>query len=367
VAPVVLFVVLSRGRSVQRQPVEARPDHNDRGRVAATALTGRTTDRASILAFQRAAGNRAVVQRLLYSTKNQNLVVPKSYGDRQLPWDGENYLEERAVRQNDPTLAELATKDLAVKKHLMNGLDIKNYEGLDKVTPVADSSLADNGAKLAAPDAEPGLAGQLRSVVVDPHRLIRHSPGTKYQNIDEPTISLVMLPQDFIPSPPDLGGKGVSVRAKIPKDPLGTTYWEYMCVIIALVKADGYATVKRLTGKQTNALQPAVQALNDYYLTKDVQFDDSSTRRQVMKEWDYNLIFSGNSEWQDLPAHVELKKENYIFDIPGHTVMVELKQAMPRSATPLTKLSDYFVPKSEKDNFDKDEFASPVTYIWARG
>ncbi len=366
-ARVVLFVVLSRGRSVRRQPVEARPDHDDRRRNAATALTGRMTDAASVLALQRAAGNRAVVQRLLYSTKNQNLVVPKSYGDQQLPWDGENYLEERAVRQSDPTLAALATKDLAVKKHLMNGLDIKNYEGLDKITPVADSSLAANGAKLAANDAEPALAAQLRSVVVDPHQLIRHSPGTKYQNIDEPAISLVMLPKDFIPSPPDLGGEGVSVRLKIPKDPLGATYWEYMCVIIALVKADGYGTVKRLTGKQPNALQPAVQALNDYYLAKAVQFDDSSTRRQVMKEWGYNLIFSGNSEWQDLPAHVALKKANYIFDIPGHTVLVEVKQDMPRSATSLTKPSDYFVPKSEKDNYDKDEFASPVMYIWAKG
>jgi hypothetical protein len=367
VARMVLSVVLSRGRPVQRQRVEAGPEHDDRRRSAAAALTGRTTDAASILALQRAAGNRAVVQRLLYSTKNQNLVVPASYGDQRLPWDGENYLEERAVRPSDPTLADLATRDLAVRKHLMNGLDIKNYEGLDKITPVADGSLAANGAKLAANNAAPGLAAQLQSVVVDPHRLIRHSPGTKYQNIDEPSISSVMLPTDFIPSPPDLGGQGVGVRTKIPKDPLGATYWEYMCVIIALVKADGYGTVKRLTGKQTNALQPAVQALNDYYLAKSVQFDDSSTRRQVMKEWGYNLIFSGNSEWQDLPAHVELKKANYIFDIPGHTVMVEIKQAMPRSATALAKLSDYFVPMSEKDNFDKDEFASPVTYIWARG
>ena len=114
-ARVVLFVVFLRGRSVQRDPVEAHPDHDDRRRSAATVLTGRATDAASILAFQRAAGNRAVVQRLLYSTKNQNLVVPKSYGDRQLPWDGENYLEERAVSHSDPTLADLATKDLAVR------------------------------------------------------------------------------------------------------------------------------------------------------------------------------------------------------------------------------------------------------------
>ncbi len=47
--------------------------------------------------------------------------------------------------------------------------------------------------------------------------------------------------------------------------------------------------------------------------------------------------------------------------------MVEVKQAMPRSPTPLTKLDDYFEPMSEKDNYDKSEFASPVTYIWAKG
>ncbi len=87
------LVVLSRGRSVQRQPVEADREHDGHRRNAPTAPIGRTTDAASILALQRAAGNRAVVQRLLYSTENQNLVVPKSYGDQQLPWDGENYLE----------------------------------------------------------------------------------------------------------------------------------------------------------------------------------------------------------------------------------------------------------------------------------
>ena len=135
--------VLSRGRSVQRQPVEADRERDGRQRNVPTAPIQRMADAASILALQRAAGNRAVVQRLLYSTENQNLVVPKSYGDQQLPWDGENYLEARAVRQGDPTLADLATKNLAVKKHLMNGLDIKSYEGLAKIKPVADSSLAD--------------------------------------------------------------------------------------------------------------------------------------------------------------------------------------------------------------------------------
>ncbi len=306
------------------------------------------------------------MQRLLYNVKNQNLVVPKTYGDQQLPWDGTKYLEDRAVRSGDPNLVDLATTDEGVKKHLMKGLDIQDYEGLNKVKSAADADLANNGARLVAEDAAPGVADELRSVVVDPHRLIRYFTGTKYTNSADLDISWVMLPQDFIPSPPDLGAKGTSVRAKIPSDPLGATYWEYMCVLIALVKADGYATVKRLTDKQPTTLQPAVQALSDHYLADGLQFDDSSTRRQVMKEWGYKMIFSGSSEWTDLPAHVALKKAKYIFDIPGHTVMVEVKKAMPRNGTPLTKLDDYFEPQSERDNYDKDEFDSPVTYIWAK-
>ncbi len=107
--------------------------------------------------------------------------------------------------------------------------------------------------------------------------------------------------------------------------------------------------------------------MNDYYMDRSVQFDDSSTRMQVMKEWGYKTLFTGTSAWADLPKHVALKRGNYIVDIPGHTVQVTVKKDMPKNDTVLTKLSQYFETHSELDNYDqKDELQQPVNLIWQK-
>jgi hypothetical protein len=319
---------------------------------------------ASILALQRAVGNRAVVQRLMYGETKKKLFLPATYADQRLPWDGDRYLQARPTTAQDPTLIALVNRDGRVKEHLRKGMDL---EALNEVEAFPDATLQTHGANLAEANAGQGLVNELRAVVIDHKRLMRHWHQTKYADPKSLDIRWVISsPDDFIPGRPDLGTVGTRVRAQIPGEQKGTTYWEYMCVLIALIKADGYGMVNRLTHTATTELEPAVQALQDYYLSNDVQFDDSSTRMQIMKEWGFELIFAGRSEWRDLPKHVPLKRGKYIFDIPGHTVQVDVERDLPMADKSLTNPKQCFTPQSEEDNYDQDELALPVTFIWAK-
>jgi hypothetical protein len=58
---------------------------------------------------QRAAGNRAVVQRLAFGAGK--LVVPHSYGDRTMAWSKPlGYVEEREPASTDKTFAQRVKK-----------------------------------------------------------------------------------------------------------------------------------------------------------------------------------------------------------------------------------------------------------------
>ena len=125
--------------------------------------------------------------------------------------------------------------------------------------------------------------------------------------------------------------------------------------------------MQRLTGQQVSALQPAIQALHDHYIEQGVQYDDSAARMQVMNDWGYKPMFSGQSAWGDLPKHVELKRGGkYIFDIPGHTVQVDVVRDMPKDGKTLANPTQFLSPQSEKDNYDKDEMKLVVNYIWSK-
>lgn len=221
---------------------------------------------------------------------------------------------------------------------------------------------------MAERKAEQGTATELGKAAVDHRRLLNHYQLDRYDRAEDAEITwVVSTPGDFIPSAPDLPGARESVRSKIPGKKLGETYWEYMCVLIALVKSDGYGTVQRLTGQQVGTLQPAIQALHDHYIDLGVQYDDSAARTHVMNDWGYKAIFSGQSTWADLPKHVELKRGGkYIFDIPGHTVQVDVLRDVPKDGKPLANPKQFLSPQSEKDNFDKDETLVAVNYIWSK-
>jgi len=315
-----------------------------------------------LLALQRTAGNRAV-QRLIYNEGSASLYVPRSYADQRIAWDAP-YVGSRGVKAEDPTLLELSKRDGAVRDHIAHGMDVTKVA---EMKPMADASMGTNARGLATPEAEKGTADQIQAVAPDPNRLLYRYGQELFGSPAELDVRLVMSPSDYLPEKPDLGASGVSVRAPIPGKKLGETYWEYVCVLIALVKADGYTPVQRITGQAATGLQPAVQALHDHYVDQGVQYDDSSTRFRVMRDWGYRLIFAGRSSWAELPSHVELRRGgNYIFDIDGHTVKVDVHQNVERNGKPLANPSKVFEPQSEEDNYDQDEFAEDVLYIWSK-
>jgi hypothetical protein len=323
-------------------------------------------DVAAILALQRSAGNRAVLQRLVYAPGGKALLAPASYAGQQVPWnDQTKRLEKREPRGTDLTLAALANGDADFRGHLGKGLAV---DGLERVQSQADAALKARAAAYASDGAPAELKTKLEDVAVDPHRRLDHYGGVRYSDEKELDISWVMsTPSDFVPEASDLGGVGTSVRAPIPRGDPGQTYWEYACVLIALIKADGFGMVQTLANVQTNDLDAGVQALHDYYAGEHIDYDDSSTRGEVMKRWGFTPIYAGQSAWADLPANVRLNPGGkYIFDIPGHTFQVHVTREWPKDGKPLANPRTFLETLSEEDNYDKDETKLPVTYIWAK-
>jgi hypothetical protein len=177
----------------------------------------------------------------------------------------------------------------------------------------------------------------------------------------------VLTPNRFLPEAPDLPELNADLFTEIPGGG-GKKYWEYACVLIALFKAEGFGRVQDITGtKVPNDIVKAVHALHKYYIGEKIQYDDGSQRNKVMNRWGYRLAFSGLAHWEELPAHVELKKGTYIFDIVGHTVKVNVLQDISET-TKITKRADFFEPDSHPSNFTRgNEFKDQVTAIWKKG
>jgi hypothetical protein len=85
-----------------------------------------------------------------------------------------------------------------------------------------------------------------------------------------------------------------------------------------------------------------------------------------MGEWDYDLIFSGPpSGWMELADHLSLAAGQYIFDLKGHTVIVNVKKPITKGTKLKGAVGDIFAPNSEAKNFNRGkEFALPINYIW---
>ena len=166
---------------------------------------------------------------------------------------------------------------------------------------------------------------------------------------------------------------GTKLReTKVPK--MGKlTYYHYTCALIALVKNDGMAKAKELAktiGTPESSLvdtPSAVYALHDYYMTNNVQYDDSSTRFQVMAQWGYDMVFSGESNWLTLGKEIELAAGGYVFDIPGHTLKVTVKKKVDKNMPAKATFNEYFKPESDPENYGLgDEHAKAVRYIWKK-
>ena len=336
-------------------------------------------DVADLLALQRTAGNQAVIARLMLDQATNQVKIPQSYADRKVRWDG---------TKQDSTAGERRVADVVAVKpgleHFKEGLGVPHVAG---VTTVADAALGLEGARTSDSSKQKGLGGRFKEAAVDHHRLLQHTSGEKTATLADATITPVMAPEDFLPEAPDLPAAGVrldSTRKEFEQQATQQgskkkgkndaralpTYWEFMCVLIALLTVEGVDCEKATAAadnKKPGSMLEAVQALHDEYMRRRVplQYDDSSARRKVMGEWGYSMHFAGRSGWKELPGRVTLAPGKYIFDIKGHTVAVDVLQAIGPK-TKIDKESDFFTCHSDSKNYDKNEFLEQVHYIWKK-
>ena len=325
----------------------------------------------ALLALQRSAGNQAVA-RLVHDKASKAVKVPKSYGDLKIPFDDKTkFALTRAPEDGDPTLSEL------VVKHKRDILDqMQTGLGVDRVS---DMQVLEDAEMLELAN---GLVGEGESNTAELRRLVRvnarmHarllSVGTKQQFWDpgEAAGDVVQLPGDYIAQEPDLPAKGTKLKDKdIVRSPVkGAKYWQYACVLIALVKQEGLEAVRRLLELKTapKDLTAAVYALHDHYKEEGVEYDDGSSRRRVMGDFGYSMAFAGKSTWADLPTWMAFDTgKKYVFDITGHTVKVTPKHSIALGTRLTGTMKDHFTPESDIDNYTQDETTKTVEYVWIK-
>ena len=205
-------------------------------------------------------------------------------------------------------------------------------------------------------DAE-DIKREAGTIAEDPYRVLKLFKGTQLNTKEDLKHTWAQSPSDYLPGEPDLPGAKKSLKGtKIPNDKDGATYWTYACVLIALVKADpNYTNTMRIAGlkKAPASLDTAVQALHDHYMGPQVktQYDDSSARLGVMRDWGWSRVYSGNTQWEELATRTSLAPGTYIFDIKGHTVLVRVKKEVKRGEPIVGELSATYEPESDAGNF----------------
>src|SRR3954451_23717381 len=89
--------------AVMRERESPRSAREDRARAERRAVPSAANAEA-ILALQRSAGNRALVQRLAYNEINGSLLVPSKYASQEITWDGERVPSVPQAGQRRPLL-----------------------------------------------------------------------------------------------------------------------------------------------------------------------------------------------------------------------------------------------------------------------
>jgi hypothetical protein len=348
---------------VRRQCDEQGEEEVDRAAPAAPLLT-----------LQRTAGNRAV-QRLVWDAYTSVAYVPQEYLDQTVPFDlkkGELKADDGKPSDKNPTLRDILDYNAKLIGAVRKGFNVPT---LNKLTAESADKLEARGqAATAAQDA--ALLKKLGDAAKSRNRIVRANPDEPVTAQDVDTKSpFVMRPTEYFAQAPDLPPVGTDLKKKnVPK--MGKlTYYHYTCALIALVKHDGgLEKAKKLAeedGKDPSKITDtpsAVYALHDYYVGRKIQYDDSSTRFQIMGQWGFSMIFSGETNWLAVGQEVELPAGEYVFDIPGHTLLVNVKKPVGKEMGRNPNFKDFFTPLSDKDNYALgDEHTKPVRYIWKKG
>ena len=338
-----------------------------------------TPQAAALLSLQRSAGNRALVQRLVWNSTTGNLMTPLDYAAEEIAWDGQHVLTGKAAEGHEKeSLSDLMTSSQTFKRHMVAALGL---EFLGQVKPLRDdqfgtaaesvvSSRMQNSDVAGDSAVHAKMVHDVQTAGTSHNHVLTIEDRKKFRDLGEIAAArrLVLRPGDFLPGVADLPEAGVDLlKTKIPNIEEDKKYWEYACVLIALFKDNGLAKASEVTGKTLpNDVYKAVQALHNHYATQKVAYDDGSARTALMTAWGYSMLFAGDEEWDQLPGKVTLAPGNYIFDIVGHTVKVRvLRQIDP--ATKITQLGDYFEPDSDGKNYTKGaEVKKKIRSIWKK-
>jgi hypothetical protein len=328
---------------------------------------------AQLIALQHAVGNRAL-QRLVWDAYTGTTYVPQAYLDQTVPFnlDKDELRADDAKPQKgkDPSLHQILEHNPARLEAVARGF---NVGFVTKLIAETDNQLEARG-RLAAATQDAELLRKLAAAGKSRNQIVLHNPEELATTADvAKKTPFILRPTEYFSQAPDLPAVGTKLReTKVPKKGK-LTYYHYTCVLIALVKDNGMAKAKALAktiGTDEAALvdtPSAVYALHDYYMTNNVQYDDSSTRFQVMAEWGYNMVFSGESNWLALGKEIELQPGGYVFDIPGHTLKVTVKKKVGKDMPAKATFNEYFKAESDSENYGLgDEHTKPVRYVWKK-
>jgi len=322
---------------------------------------------ATILALQATAGNRAVIQRLMYH-RDGTLTVPATFASQKAKWNETlGYVDEAE------TTPETSLYDLWPSHKVKSALEISMaVDYLKDLRSVADQDLAEEAKRMAAVDTDEELTKALSASAVSHTRLILEHD----QPFDKKSLmkSFKLLPAfaNLLPEKPDLPPVGQSVRGEIPgtedREGKRKSYWTLVCVLIALYKNEGAAKASKIVGRTIDDdRDTVVQALHDHYVGKNFQYDDTATRMSLMQEWGYRMVFTGDVPWSVLPQHVGLLEgRTYIVDIEDHAFKMTVEHDLPKQKAPVEAMGQYVTCHSEKDNYSTSEFLKNVHHVWLR-
>lgn len=199
-------------------------------------------------------------------------------------------------------------------------------------------------------------AGPFRAALSEVHRVTLLPSTLSAAAIAGATRKLLIRPNEFVRAPSDLGEFDV----------------ETACSLISISKSQSTSTLNAKLGLTKNLGSDIdyYEALHGYYFQdRNVEYTEASAHPTIYSEWGYQIVFSGNVEFKDLPKELTftlLKGKGYIFGIDGHSVYVTVKKNLAPGTVIASNpgVEEYLKFHSDNRNFNKLEHQRRVYYIY---